>query len=312
MSSRKNIALFGASPRAVKFLSKLIELRPNDTIITFSFPSDSWEPPFFEEIRDLAILSGNEFHEMKSINLRKWNQVRDGRSIDVLFAVGWRYLIPSDVYGSTIKASVVFHDSLLPKYRGFAPTNWAIINGERQTGATMFLMSETVDSGPIIEQTPIPIGFDETIRDVSEKVTGAYISLLESNIDAVMSGKFSTTAQDEGRATITTKRVPADGQIDWSDSAVNIHNLIRGLADPWPGAFTTLNDRKLMIWSAQLYMGPMLGGFIPGRVVDMSIRPSVAIATGEGAIVIHTVQFEGERVVVAGEAIKSTSDTLGR
>jgi methionyl-tRNA formyltransferase len=307
-----NIVLFGASTRAISFMNKLIELRPDDRIIVMSFPADPWEPPFFDAVRELTLSSGNEFHEMKAIGPRKWNEVVAGRQIDVLFAVGWRYLIPPTVYESTSKASIVFHNSLLPKYRGFAPSNWAIINGETETGATMFLMSETVDSGPIIDQRSFPIGPDDTIREVEANVTDAYLSLLESNIGGLMSGNFDAAEQDHTQATLTTKRVPADGEIDWSQSSENTHNLVRALADPWPGAFTSLDGRKLMIWSTKRYSGPAPVGSVPGRVIDLSEAPSVTVATGGGAIVVETVQLEDGNVVGATEVITSVSDTLGR
>jgi methionyl-tRNA formyltransferase len=249
---------------------------------------------------------------MKGIGPRKWGEVVSGREIDALFAVGWRYLIPPAVYETTTKASVVFHNSLLPKYRGFAPSNWAIINGETETGATMFLMSETVDSGPIIDQRAFPIGPDDTIREVEANVTEAYLSLLESNIDGLLSGSFTAAEQDHSLATLTTKRVPADGEIDWSASSEAIHNLVRALADPWPGAFTSISGRKLMIWSTRKYAGSGLAGSVPGRVVDLAAVPGVTVATGDGALVIDSVQFEGEDVVGADQVIKSVSDTLGR
>lgn len=307
-----NIVLFGASARAISVLEKLIELRPDDRIIVMSFPEDPWEPPFFDAIRELAISSDNEFHEMRGIGPRKWEQVVAGRPIDVLFAVGWRFLIPPIVYQSTLKASVVFHNSLLPKYRGFAPSNWAIINGEIETGATMFLMSETVDSGPIIDQIAFPIGPDDTIREVEVSVTDAYLTLLESNIEGLLTGNFSATEQDHARATVTTKRVPADGEIDWTMSSEAIHNLVRALADPWPGAFTMLNGRQLVIWSTRRYTGPPPVGSVAGRVLDLSNAPDVMVATGDGAIVVETVQHESGDVVGAAEIIGSVSDTLGR
>jgi methionyl-tRNA formyltransferase len=308
----KNIVLFGASARAISVLEKLIELRPDDQIIVLSFPEDPWEPPFFDTIRELTISSGNEFHEIKGIGARGWSDIVAGRQIDLLLAVGWRYLIPPTVYESTQKASVVFHNSLLPKYRGFAPSNWAIINGETETGATMFLMSETVDSGPIIDQRSFPIGPNDTIRDVEANVTDAYLTLLTSNIDALLANEFTATPQDHSAATLTTKRVPADGEIDWTKSAASIHNLIRALTDPWPGAFTSIGGKNLMIWSSRKYEGIAPIGSVPGRVVDLSTSPAVTVATGDGAIVIESVQLEDGAVVGAAEVIRSVSDTLGR
>jgi methionyl-tRNA formyltransferase len=311
-NSPANIVLFGASARAVSFLNKLIELRPDDRIIVMSFPEDPWEPPFFETIRDITTGSGNEFHEVKSIGPRTWKELTSGRDIDVLFAVGWRFMIPPAVYESTVRASVVFHNSLLPKYRGFAPSNWAIINGETETGATMFLMSKTVDSGPIIDQVKFPIGPDETIREVEVNVTDAYLSLLESNIEGLLSGDFDVAEQDHTQATLTTKRVPADGEIDWAASSNAIHNLVRALADPWPGAFTTIQGRKMMIWSTRRYDGPAPVGSVPGRVIDLSGDSSVTIATGDGAIIVENVQYDHEDVINAAQAVKSVNDTLGK
>jgi methionyl-tRNA formyltransferase len=310
--SGKNIVLFGASVAAISFLEKLVELRPSDKIIVLSSPEDPWELPFFNAIKDLAVSSGNEFHSVKSIGPRKWNELLDGREVDLLFALGWRYLIPRSVYETTKMASVVFHDSLLPEYRGFAPSNWAIINGDTETGVTMFLMSETVDSGPIIEQVVIEIEPAHTIKEVAENVMESYLSLLESNIERLITGGFTAIPQDESHATLSTKRVPADGKIDWAVGSTAIHNLVRGLAEPWPGAFTTIGGRKLMIWSTDIYDGPVIAGSVPGRVIDMSNRPSVTVATGDGAIVIKTVQFDGEDIAVAADVIKSVSDTLGR
>jgi len=310
--TKKTIAFFGASTRAISFLERLIELRPGDEIIVFSFREDPWEPPFFDQLNEIANSSGNEFVNMKSIGPRKLAEVLGDRTLDVMFAVGWRYLIPPSVYEQTTSASVVFHDSLLPAYRGFAPTNWAIINGETESGATMFIMSETVDSGPIIDQEKIVIGPDETISEVAEKVTAAYLALLEKNVDGLLSGEFSVSPQDEALATLTTKRVPADGEIDWSGSSASIHNLVRALSAPWPGAYTTLKGERLMIWSTSRYVGSRIVGSVPGRVVDLSQKPLVTVATGDGAIVVRTVQLEGADVVGASEAIKSVSDTLGR
>src|SRR5262249_44273378 len=144
----------------------------------------------------------------------------------------------------------VFHDSLLPRYRGFSPTVWAMINGESETGATLFAVSEEVDYGDIIAQSRVSINSDETIAEVMERVTDAYLLLLEQNLPRLMSGNVPRTPQDHLRATYTSKRVPEDNRIMWNSPTDVIHNLIRAVTRPYTGAYTYLDDMKLIVWSA--------------------------------------------------------------
>ncbi len=312
-SDRKAIVLFGASPRAVRFLEKLIELRPNDTLLVCSFRGDPWEPEFFDEMKEISESNGAMFHEVRSIGAKGWKQITVGNDVDLLFAVGWRYIIPRAVYSQVQKAAVTFHDSLLPKYRGFAPTNWAIINGEKETGATLFLMSDQVDAGPIIGQSTVGIGPDDTIGEVAERVTSVYLSLLETHIESLLDGSFAAFPQIEADASVTTKRTPEDGLINWASNSAEIHNLVRALTSPWPGAYTFLEGRKMLVWNTKRYEGPPISGGVPGRVVPSSNQDgAVTIATGDSAIVLLKVQYEGEPLSYAADLIKSVSSTLGR
>lgn len=300
-----NMALFCASERGVRFARRLTELAPDDTIHLFSFPEDPWEKPFFEDIRRVAAEAGCPFHEMRSMKPEVWQEPWEAMDIDLLFCVGWRYLVPKCIYETTRIASVVFHDSYLPKYRGFAPTNWAIINGEDHTGASMFLMAEEVDSGPIIDQEKVPIYFEDTIAEVAERVTQTYLKLIEKNLPALRDGTFAACPQ-EGEVTMAARRRPKDGEIDWGKSAVQVYNLVRALAFPWPGAFTYLNGRKLLVWFAEPVDGPVLP---PGTLcVDGT---SVTVATGEGHLRLKRVQFEDGVAEEASTALTGAMGILG-
>src|SRR5690606_18388029 len=122
---------------------------------------------------------------------------------------------PSAIYERARLGAFVFHDSLLPAYRGFSPTVWAIINGEDNTGVTLFHMADDVDSGDIVAQQRVSIAPDETIADVLENVTQAYLSVLESYLPALMDGSAPRIPQEHEAATYTCKRLPEDNAIDW-------------------------------------------------------------------------------------------------
>jgi methionyl-tRNA formyltransferase len=303
--------LLAAGGRGLPFLRHLRTLVPGAQLTVCSFREDPWEEPFLDAIAEEAARTRCAFLEVRTLDEARWERVSGGEPVDLLFSVGWRYLVPPAVYEQVRTAAVVLHDSLLPAYRGFAPTNWAIINGERETGATLFLMAEAVDAGPIIGQRAVPIGPDETIAQVAEQVTGAYLALLDAHLPALLDGRVDATPQDESRASYTVKRTPADGLIDWTQPARRIHDLVRALTHPWPGAHTTFNGKRMHVWSARPLKGMRLAGAVSGRVASLAHRPLVGIATGDGVLLLDQVQMEGEPARPAAEVLRSPTDTLG-
>jgi methionyl-tRNA formyltransferase len=231
--------------------------------------------------------------------------------VDLLVAVGWRYLVPKEVYTKARLGAYVFHDSLLPEYRGFSPTVWAIVNGEDHTGATLFAITEAVDAGDIVDQERVSIGPTETIATVMNRVNEAYLRLMVKNLPRLLDGTAPRHPQDHSRATYTCRRKPEDNRIPWQIGTREILNLIRGVTSPYSGAFTSLNGRKLMVWAAELLPdAPKYIGRIPGRVVE--VRPGVGavVLTGNGALLLTQVQVEGEPVVSADKLLTSLSLTL--
>jgi methionyl-tRNA formyltransferase len=305
------IVLLGATRRGYLFLQKLSALRPDSELIVFSFREEAHEPPFVDDIRDWTLAQGGQFHEAKSVGSRRWASFWDTTPIDLMFAVSWRYMIPPEVYRRPRRGTFVFHDSLLPAYRGFAPTVWAILNGEDHTGATLFEIAEEVDSGDIVDQQRVPIGTDDSIADAMERVTQAYLGLLERNLDRLLDGSAPRHPQDHSRATYTCKRLPDDNRIDWSASTRDIYNLIRAVSQPYPGAFGYLGDRKVRIWSAQVLADyPRYVGKIQGRVVEVRPGEGTVVLTGDGALLLKQVQLEGSAVVCASDVLTSPSQTL--
>ena len=286
-------------------------LVPGARLTVVSFPEEPGEPPFFEAIGALAERSGAAFREARQVGgatcADLWEQ-----PLDLLFAVSWRYMVPPAVYRRPARGAYVFHDSLLPAYRGFAPTVWAIVNGERETGATLFEMTETVDSGAIVGQRRVPIAADDTIAEVLEKVTEAYLDLLSAYIGPLLDGTAPRREQDGGQATYTCRRLAADGRIDWSAPTTAIYNLIRGHGRPYWGAFTTVDGRTLRVWKARLPDSVLsYVGRVPGRVVEVQRGRGTTVLTGDGAILLVEVEVDGQPAP-APDILRSLGQTLGR
>jgi len=159
-------------------------------------------------------------------------------SPEFMFSFYYRRMLPPDVLALARKGAFNMHGSLLPKYRGRAPVNWAILKGESETGATLHEMVAKPDAGRIVDQERVPIGPDETAVEVFAKVSDAAETVLKRSLPHLLAGTASLKKQDLSKGSYFGARRPEDGRIDWSKSALEIHNLVRAVAPPYPGAFT--------------------------------------------------------------------------
>jgi len=157
---------------------------------------------------------------------------------DFIFSFYYRRMLPEFLLRMARHGAFNMHGSLLPKYRGRAPVNWAVLNGETETGATLHEMVAKPDAGRIVDQQRVPIGPDELAVEVFRRVTDAAEIVLKRNIKKILEGKATLRPQDLSRGSYFGGRRPEDGRIDWSKSAREIHNLVRAVAPPYPGAFT--------------------------------------------------------------------------
>jgi methionyl-tRNA formyltransferase len=307
------IVVFCATRRGYQFLQTLHDLLPDADLCVFSFREETWEPPFLDDIQRLTLEYGGQFYESKQVGAPRWDELWNSAPVDLMFAVSWRYIIPAQVYQRARLGAYVFHDSLLPEYRGFSPTVWAIFNGEDHTGATLLEMAGDYDTGAIIGQSRVPIGPDDTIAHVMERVTETYLHLLKMHLSALVNGTAARSIQDESRATYTAKLLPDDFLIDWNWPTQRIYNLIRATTAPYAGAYTTLNGQKLTIWSARLLENPRrYVGRIPGRVVEFGADSGTVVLTGDGALLLTQVQLEGGESLPAAQVLNKLSHTLGR
>ena len=166
---------------------------------------------------------------------------------DFLFSFYYRQMIGQPLLDIPRLGALNMHGSLLPRYRGRAPVNWAVIRGERETGATLHYMVAKPDAGDIVDSQSVPILPDDTAVDVFHKVTDAAQSVLARSLPRLIDGTAPRIAQNHAQATYFGGRKPEDGRIDWSRSAAEIHNLVRGVAPPYPGAFTSIAGKPARV-----------------------------------------------------------------
>jgi methionyl-tRNA formyltransferase len=191
------------------------------------------------------------------------------------------------------------HASLLPKYRGAAPIHRAVMAGEAMTGVTIMRVVKALDAGPMIVTATRPIGEDETSADVEHDIARLGARALLEALDALAEGRASETPQDESKATYAPKIEKADGVVEWSRPAREIHNQIRGL-HPWPHAYSDLQGERIILLRSQVAREPAASREAPGTVLD-ALADRFTVQTGDGVLRLLILQREGRRPVTARE-----------
>jgi methionyl-tRNA formyltransferase len=222
---------------------------------------------------------------------------------DLLLVVGWTQLLKADLLRVPKLACLGFHASLLPKSRGRAPVNWAIINGETFTGNTMIILEPGADCGDIVAQRTIAITDEDDCRTIYEKVGNTEVQMLEEILPMIQRGVLPRRKQDDSLATVMPRRGPEDGLVNWNRTTREIYNWVRALTDPYPGAFSVLNGRRLWIWAARVDQGSISPPSPrPGEViVDSQGWPWVSAS--DGWIRLVCVQPDGGPKLSGQEAV---------
>jgi methionyl-tRNA formyltransferase len=208
---------------------------------------------------------------------------------DYLFSFYYRHMLPADVLGMARVAALNMHGSLLPMFRGRAPVNWAVLHGATETGATLHVMEPRPDAGDIVAQMAVPILPDDTAREVFDKVTVAAETVLWQVAPELLAGRVPRRPNDIAHGSYFGARRPEDGRIDWSRPAADIYNLIRAVAPPYPGAFTELAGRRIVVAKARRLEGAKAGPAGLRREGN-----SVIAVAGDGALLrIDAVLVDG-------------------
>jgi len=210
---------------------------------------------------------------------------------DFLFSFYYRMLLAAPLLAVPGRGALNMHGSLLPRYRGRAPVNWAVLHGERETGATLHYMTAKADAGDIVAQSRVPILPDDTAREVFDKVTVAAEVALDGVLPALISGTAPRTRQDLSAGRYFGGRRPEDGVIDWSLGATAIHNLVRAVAPPYPGAHTALRGMPARVLRTRL----LDAASAPARPAVIEVRDDRMLARcgGGGTLCVLALEVAG-------------------
>ncbi len=259
----------------------------------FTHEDSPTEEIWFGSVAELARQNGIPCY-FTDVNLPENIALLEKIKPDFLFSFYYRCMIRKEILEIPRLGALNMHGSYLPRYRGRVPVNWAVINGESETGATLQYMVEKPDAGDIVDQEKVAIEFADTALDVFAKVTDAAERIIARSWPLLREGKAGRKAMNLGEGSYFGGRKPEDGRIDWNKKAVDIYNLVRGVTHPYPGAFSILNGKKVLIWKAW----PAEGRGEPGMIV--SERPFL-VGTGEGLLEIRSLQMVSEEEETAGE-----------
>jgi methionyl-tRNA formyltransferase len=270
--------------------------------LIFTHEDSPTEEIWFDSVRELADQHGIPY---LTTDINDPDNVERLREIAPAFILSFYYrnMIKPEVLAIPALGALNLHGSFLPKYRGRVPVNWAVINGESETGATLHYMVEKPDAGDIVDQENVAIAFTDTAHDVFAKVTAAAETIIARVWPLLRDNKAARTPMNLSEGIYCGGRKPADGRIDWNRSAVQIYNLVRGVTHPYPGAFSFLDGRKVIIWQAW----PLEGSGLPGQIVSHS---PLLVATGHGLLEIRSLQVEGEQECSAADFMEKHSDHI--
>jgi methionyl-tRNA formyltransferase len=227
---------------------------------------------------------------------------------DLLIVVAFGQIIPGKVLSSAKWGGINIHASLLPKYRGSAPIQWAIINNEKKTGLTTMFMDEGLDTGPILIQQEVDILEGETAGQLHDRLSSLAPGLLIKTLQGLAEGTIKRRKQDDSLATYASKLTKEQGLIDWSWPAERLCGLIRGL-DPWPGAFTYYNGKMLKMFGCFLANNRETFS-VPGRIKGLTEK-GLEIEAVKGSIIVREIQAPGKKRLPVKEFLKGSRLSLG-
>ena len=256
-------------------------------------------------VKELAVKEGIPvFQPMK---LRAPEAVEDLRGLrpDLVVVVAYGQILPKSVLEIPRFGCINVHASLLPRYRGAAPINKMIMDGEEVGGVTTMFMDVGLDTGDMLIKKSLPIGFEETAGELHDRLSLLGREAMEETLGRLCAGTLERQVQNDDESTYAPMLKKEDGLIDWTKPALVIHNQVRGLA-PWPGAFTFLNGEVLKI--ARTY--PEEGSGAPGSVLSAG-PDGVRVACGDGVLLIRQLQLPGRKSLPASEFLRGNPLTSG-
>jgi len=268
-------------------LEELIDFG-TDVACLFTHEDDPDEEIWFRQPAGIAGGLGIPVYSPENVNDSKWASMIREIGPDIIFSFYYRKMIPGAILDIPRIGAFNLHGSLLPRYRGRCPVNWVMIAGEEETGVTLHDMIEKPDAGDVVAQKKVAIAFEDDVLSVYIKMVKAARELMRDILPNLAAGTFTRIPQS-GIPSYFGGRKPEDGIIDWGKDALSIYNLTRAVTHPYPGAFTYLDGKKLLIWKA--YPENTAVEAPAGKIIS---EDPLTVKAGKGSLRLVSVQLEGE------------------
>jgi len=227
---------------------------------------------------------------------------------DAIIVAAYGQILPKPVLELPVHGCINVHASLLPRWRGAAPIQHAILAGDKETGISLMKMDEGLDTGPVYIRESIDIGLQATAADLHDRLADLGGELLANYLEPILAGQINPESQDESKATYAPQIKKQAGQIDWSQSGESIDRVIRAMT-PWPGAYTSWQGLNFKIISEQPYKGKSVPPGKPGTI--MKVDDSIIVVTGMGAISLHEVQLAGKQKMAVEDFVRGQPEFVG-
>ncbi len=251
MKKKYNFVFFANSGKGLISVKTVIKLKNYNKIFIFSQKEDSWEPKYINNLKNLCSKKIKLF-VLKDFSFKNFLKKIKSENIDIIFAIGWRKIIEKKIIDYASIKSFVMHDSLLPKNRGFAPLNWAIIKNEKKTGVSLIAMDKFIDTGNIHIQEKISIKKNDDINILNSKILKIYSRILIKFFGNTKYYIKNSISQKKIPKNFNPKRKPKHGLINWNNKSKNILNLVKALTKPWPGAYFVNKDKIIFVWKIKI------------------------------------------------------------
>lgn len=288
------VVFMGTPDFAVNTLQKIIDEKHEVALVVTQpdKPKGRGNNVLFTPVKEVAI--ANSIEVRQPLKVRDEEFINELKSInpDIIVVVAYGQILPESILNIPKYGCVNVHASLLPKYRGAAPIQWAVINGENETGVTIMYMEKGLDTGDMIEKASLILAEKENYGTLHDKLAELGANLLVDTLVKIENNDVNPVKQNDSDSCYAKMIKKQMGLINWNDQkAVDIERLVRGL-NPWPSAYTLLNGKTLKIWEADVMIDVNQG--MPGEIIEVC-KDSFVVATKEGALKIYEIQLEGKK-----------------
>ena len=258
-------------------------------------------------VKEEAMKHGFPVFQPVKVRDPEFQEVLEGLEPDIIVVAAFGQIIPKSILELPKYGCINIHASLLPKYRGAAPIQQAVIDGEKESGVTIMQMGAGLDTGDMISKIIVPLAADETGGSLFDKLSEVGAKLCVKTMEAIENGTAVYTPQDDALATHTGKIQKEMGSIDWSKDAEVIERLVRGL-NPWPSAYTRIDDKNLKIWRAKVISHEVKAA--PGCILKVT-KDELEVQTGNGVLALLEVQLEGKKRMTTDAFLRGYQVTEG-